>query len=126
MNIWECVGILIIIGPLSSVIISLVYVFIKTGIEELLESRLPHIFIRGYTALNVLYTGIYFATCYVMMTMLEKVIVFDGLYLIIYLISVLSNFLSLWKFTSSPLSNQINRLNDVERYIEDLKKRKNV
>jgi hypothetical protein len=126
MNIWENIGILIIIGPLSSVIISLVYVFLKTGVEELLESRPTRIFIRGYPVLNVFYTGIYFATCYVMMTMLEKVIVFNGLYLIIYLISVLSNFLSLWKFTSSPLLKQITRLNDVERYIEDLKKRKNV
>jgi hypothetical protein len=59
-----------------------------------------------------------------MITGLEPVIRFDGIFVVIYLGSVLPNLISLWQISDWPIPRRINELDqdrDLAIYIKELK-----
>jgi len=45
----------------------------------------------------------YVFSCLLMITQLDEVVTYDGIFFAIYLASILGNFISLWYFSKEPL-----------------------
>lgn len=76
-----------------------------------------------------LYIGTYIISCSLMITVLEPVIRFDGVFIVIYLVSTLANLISLWQISNWPYSKRVQRSDldrDVAKYIEEVKTLKNM
>jgi hypothetical protein len=53
--------------------------------------------LRGVSAMT------YVFSCLLMITQLDEVVTYDGIFFAIYLASILGNFISLWYFSKEPL-----------------------
>jgi hypothetical protein len=71
-----------------------------------------------------LYAGTYVISCSLMITGLEPIIRFDGVFIVIYLVSILANLISLWQISNWYFPKRVQRLDldrDIARYIKDVK-----
>ena len=69
-----------------------------------------------------LYVITYVISCILVVTRLEAVIRFDGVFVVIYLVSVVGNLISLWKISNWPFAKRVQRLDldrELVRYLEE-------
>lgn len=69
-----------------------------------------------------LYVITYVISCSLVVTRLEAVIRYDGVFVVIYLVSVAGNLISLWKISNWPFAKRVQRLDldrELVRYLEE-------
>jgi len=96
MELWEAVGVTILLGPLVTTVINLLYAMVRSGIEEITsggggEAQAG----PGNAALLGLLLA-YAASSAIMTAGLERAVRVDGLYALGYLAFALVNLFSLW------------------------------
>ena len=111
--------------PMVVLLISMTYVFF--AILVFIGDQMGKIYlsIRTYPKDSSwfigLYIGTYIISCSLMITGLEPVIRFDGILIVIYLVSTLANLISLWQISNWPYSKCVEKSKldrDVASYIE--------
>ena len=122
----EPLGIPIPLGalfPVAVLFLSMTYVFftillfIGDQIVKICQSIRTHP--RDSSWLLGLYVGTYIISCSLMMTGLKSVIRFDGVFVVIYLVSITANLISLWQVSNWVFTRP--ERSDVLRYIEEVK-----
>ncbi len=101
MHFWELIGASILVGPLLITTLGLLFSFIETGINTLLRSRPVDISRNQNIGIFGLYLIAYVISCCIMITTLETMFVLDGIFMPLYLVSFIVNFLSLWMASNS-------------------------
>lgn len=96
MHFLELIGVSILIGPLLITTLGLLFSFIETGINTLLRSLPVDASRNRNIGIFGLYLIIYIVSCCIVITTLETVFVLDGVFMPLYLVSLIVNFLSLW------------------------------
>ena len=99
-----------------------ILIFIGDQMGKIYQSIRTHP--RNASSLFGLYVGTYIISCSLMITGLEPVIRFDGVFVVIYLVSALANLISLWRISNWLFSERV-QSGDLDRelvkYIEEVK-----
>ncbi|MFX0203397.1 MAG: hypothetical protein ACFFCW_45425 [Candidatus Hodarchaeota archaeon] len=109
--------------PIVTLLLSLTYVFFT--ILLFIADRIGKIYLsirthpRSMSWLLGLYVGTYIISCSLLLFGLEATIKFDGIFIVIYLASVLSNLISLWQIMNRAFSKSPH--DEVLKYIEEVK-----
>jgi len=112
-----------ILFPVAILLLSLTYVFftillfIGDQVGKIYQSVRTHP--RNTSWLFGLYVGTYIISCSWVVSGLEAAIRFDGVFVVIYLASVLGNLISLWQIVNWSFSRPPR--DDMLEYIEELK-----
>jgi len=97
MNYKDIIGILILLGPLIGSVLSLVLSIVEAAIQDFAhhEMQLTRRFMIVFLTIT------YSVSCYILITNLKFTGSHEWLHLFYYLVSVIGNFLILWKLTDN-------------------------
>ena len=99
MNSWELPYTLLLLSPMIATSLSLSYFLLQTGVNDLLTGKE----VLGKTKKNYVFIIIlagYIISNLVLMTQLQKAVIYDGSYTILYIIGLLANILCTWLMTN--------------------------
>ena len=96
---WEVPYTILLLSPLLATILSLTYLSVKSGVDELLTIKEKFTSINRKIIFILIVTGYIFGNI-IILTQLRNVIIFDGQYTALYLISIVINILCSWLITN--------------------------